>query len=82
MYISSFHRSAESTKVDKSEKLGDMVEMVEKHEAVPKEDKEALRDLYERGDKERGWTDQFTHDNIWDCFVGIYTGALSGVLAP
>jgi hypothetical protein len=82
LYIANFHRSDDPTDMSKSEKLERMVDMVESHNDVPQDDKSSLRDLYNRADKNRGWTDDFTHDNIWDCFVGIYTGALSGVLAP
>jgi len=59
-----------------------MVEIVKSYDEVPEEDKEKLRELYEIGVKGRDWIDQFTHQNIWDCFAAIFTGALSGVLAP
>ena len=82
LYILNFHRSDDSSEMDATKKLTHMADIVESHDEVPKEDKNNLRELIERGGKERAFTDQFTHSNIWDCFVGIFTGALSGVLAP
>ncbi|CAG9805332.1 unnamed protein product [Chironomus riparius] len=82
LYILNFQRSDDSSTMNKSEKLTRMVEEVESHEEVPDNDKVNLRNLCEGGDKGRAFDDEFTHDNIWDCFVGIFTGALSGVLAP
>ena len=59
-----------------------MVSVVERSADVPEEDKKTLHDLVNHENRFGGRTlaDQLTRANIWDCFVGIFTGALDGVL--
>jgi len=81
LYILNLPRSDDSSS---DEKLDGFVALIERSADVPQEDKNILQDLVNHEDRfgGRSLADQFTHANIWDCFVGIATGALDGVLAP
>ena len=70
--------------VSSDEMLDGFVAVVERSDDVPQEDKKLLQHLVNHEDKfgGRSLADQLTRANIWDCFVGISTGALDGILFP
>ncbi|CAG9805334.1 unnamed protein product [Chironomus riparius] len=80
LYILNLPRSDEASS---DEKLLGMASIVEGSADVPEEDKKTMHDLvnHENRFDGRSLADGLTHDNIWDCFIGIFTGALDGVLA-
>ena len=74
--------SPRSVDADKDASLHELVKAVEEHSEIPEIDKAKVRSLVDGDVEGKSLADHLTHTNIWNCLVEIYTGALSGVLAP